>query len=142
MQYRRVGGFAAAAGDFPEVGEAALACCALGDEEARGRVGWGGGGEYEGADGEVGVLCVLSEEGGEGDGEMAEGGGDVDLDRGLGVHGALTASWLGGLADRTIRLEDEALRMMKSWRDCEKLSEQVMNFKTRLHISLGACVHL
>lgn len=116
MQYRRVGGFAAAAGDFPEVGEAALACCALGDEEAWGRVGWGGGGggEYEGADDEVGVLCVLSEEGGEGDGEMAEGRGDVDLDRGLGVHGALTASWLGDMADRKIRLEDKALRMMKS----------------------------
>lgn len=76
---------------------------------------------------------------------MAEGGGDVDLDRGLGVHGAVIASWLGGLADRTTRFEDEAVRMMKSWRESEKLSAQVtVNFKTRLrvHISLGASVYL
>lgn len=48
--------------------------------------GWCGGCgcEYEAADSEVGVLLVEGEEGGEGDCEMAERGGDVDLDGGLG----------------------------------------------------------
>lgn len=86
MQYRWIGGFAAPTRDFPFVGEAAFRGGALHDEEVR---GWGecfGGVEYEAADGEVGVLLVEGEEGGEGNGEVVERGGDVDLDGGLGCH--------------------------------------------------------
>lgn len=72
-----MGGFGAAAGDFPGVREGELGGRAAEEEE---RGGGGVGVEDEGAGCEVGCWWVGGEEGGEGDGEGGEGGGDVDLD--------------------------------------------------------------
>lgn len=99
MQNRRIGDFAAAAGDFPPIGEAAFGCCALDDEETRRRCRWCGRREYEAADDEVGVLFVAGEEGGEGDSEMVERRGYVDLDGGLGFHVSVVVCSIRRMAD-------------------------------------------
>ena len=76
----RVGG---AAWYFPEIGKADFGRGALEDEEAC-WVGWRRRMEDQGADYQVGILWIASQEGGEGDGVLTEGWGDGYLD------------WLGG----------------------------------------------
>ena len=93
MQYRRIGCFAATTRDFPFVWEAAFGGGALDEEEVGTWRGCRGGSEYEATDGEVGVLLVEGEEGGEGNCEMAERRGDVDLNGGLGFHSAVAVSY-------------------------------------------------
>ena len=92
MQYRRIGSLAATTRDFPFVGEAAFGGGALDDEEVGAWRRCFGGSEYEATDGEVGVLLVEGKEGGEGNREMAERRGDVDLNWGLGCHTSIDVS--------------------------------------------------
>ena len=92
MQYRRIGCFAATTRDFPFIREAAFGGGALDDEEVGVRCGCFGGLEDEATDGDVGVLFVEGEEGGEGKCEMAERRGDVDLYGGLGCHNSVNVS--------------------------------------------------
>ena len=92
MQYRRIRRFAATTRDFPFVREAAFGGGALDDEEVRVWRGCFERSEYEATDGEVGVLLVEGEEGGEGNCEMAEERGDVDLNGGLRFHNSIDVS--------------------------------------------------